>query len=162
MLTQTLDTRGGSGWCDSPRWRWNFNWLGDALAFVATNSRADLCSRDRELRIDWPCRDKLTRPLNVTTKSDFLFGVLSHTQDVLHLTGVFWYRSFKELSQEDGKTKNWTMKRLLRGTLRVRNSSTGEQIKNGRPKDKITHTRSRPIRPLPPTDQSGCHRARHT
>ncbi len=30
---------------------------------------------------------------------------------------------------------NWTMKRLLHGTLRLRDSPTGEQIRNGRPTD---------------------------
>ncbi len=44
MLIKVLETGGGG--CGSPRWHY-------ALAFVAANSRVDLCSRDRVLRIDW-------------------------------------------------------------------------------------------------------------
>ncbi len=60
-------------------------------------------------------------------------------------TGVFWNRFLKETSQQDGRTKNWTMKRQLHATLRLKNSPTGEQIQNGRPTDEITRD---PITPL--------------
>ncbi len=38
----------------------------------------------------------------------------------------------------DGRTKHWIMKRLLHGTLRLRNSPAGEQIQNDLPMDEIT------------------------
>ncbi len=40
-----------------------------------------------------------------------------------------------ETSQKDRRNKNWAMKRLLHGTLRLKKSPTGEQIQNGRPTD---------------------------
>ncbi len=70
--------------------------------------------------------------------SDFRCSVKSQTQEVLHLPGVFLNCFLQETSQEDGRTKNWTMKRQLHGTLRLRNYPTGEQIQNGRPTDEMT------------------------
>ncbi len=52
--------------------------------------------------------------------------------------GILGNRFLKETLQLDGRTKNWIMKRLLHGTLRLKNSPTGEQIQNGRPTDEIT------------------------
>ncbi len=46
------------------------------------------------------------------------------------------WMKFKE-TQDDGRNKNWTMQRLLHGTLRLRYSPTGEQIQNGRTADAI-------------------------
>ncbi len=47
-------------------------------------------------------------------------------------------KSFSLRSPEvDGRTKDWITKRLLHGTLRLRNSPTGEQIQNGRTMDEI-------------------------
>ncbi len=80
---------------------------------------------------------KMTQPLNLAAMRDLRSGVKSQTQEVLHLPGVFGNRFLKETSQQDGRTKNWTMKRLLHGTLRLKNSLTGEQILNGRPTDEI-------------------------
>ncbi len=48
-------------------------------------------------------------------------------------TGSF----LKETSQEDRRNKNWTLQRLLHGTLRLRYSPTGEKIQNGRTADEI-------------------------
>ncbi len=53
-------------------------------------------------------------------------------------TGALWNSFLKETSKEDGRTKNWTVKSLLHGTLWFRNSPTGEQIQNGRTTDEIT------------------------
>ncbi len=75
----------------------------------------------------------LVWPLNLAAMSDLRCGVQSQTQEVRHLPGVF-----KKTSQQDGRTKNWTMKRLLDGALRLKNSPTGEQIQNGRPTDEVT------------------------
>ncbi len=75
-------------------------------------------------------RSFLARPLTLAAMSDLRSGVL-------HLPGVFWNSFLKETSQQDGRNKNWTMKRLLHGTLRLRYSPTGEQIQNGRPTDEI-------------------------
>ncbi len=55
-------------------------------------------------------------------------------------TGSFWKRFLKETSKVDGRTKNRLMKRPLCGTLRLRNSPTGEQIQNGRRRVKLQET----------------------
>ncbi len=55
--------------------------------------------------------------------------------------GSFSNRFLKEISQVDGRTKHWIMKRLLHGTLRLGSSPTGEQIQNGRPADEITRNK---------------------
>ncbi len=47
------------------------------------------------------------------------------------------YRGCSEISQQDGRTKNWPMKRLLQGKLRLKNCPTSEQIHNGRLTDEI-------------------------
>ncbi len=52
-------------------------------------------------------------------------------------TGGFRNRFLKETSQKDGIPKNMIMKRPLHGTLRLRNSPTGEQIQNGRRRVKL-------------------------
>ncbi len=44
----------------------------------------------------------LARPLNLATMSDLRCGVLSQTQEVLHLLGVFLNSFLKDTSQEDG------------------------------------------------------------
>ncbi len=54
------------------------------------------------------------------------------------LSGGFRNRFLKETSQVNERTKNWIMKRLLHGTMRLRNSPTGEQLRNGWPTDEIT------------------------
>ncbi len=69
--------------------------------------------------------------------SDLRSGVESQTQELLHLPGIFLNCFLKETSQEDGRNKNWTMQRLLHGTLRLRYSPTGEKIQNGRTADEI-------------------------
>ncbi len=54
------------------------------------------------------------------------------------------YREFskivflRKLHKRTEKNKNWTMKRLLHGTLRLKYSPTGEQIQNGRTADEIS------------------------
>ncbi len=57
----------------------------------------------------------------------------------LNLAAISDLRSsvYSQTSQEDERNKNWTMKRLLHGTLRLRNSPTSEQIQNGRTTDEI-------------------------
>ncbi len=45
---------------------------------------------------------------------------------------------FLETSQEDGRIKNWTMKKQLHGILRLKNSPTGEQIQKRRQTDEMT------------------------
>ncbi len=70
--------------------------------------------------------------------SDLRSGVESQTQKLLHLPGIFLNCFLKETSQEDGRIKNWTMKRQLRGTLRLKNSPTGEQIQKRQPTDEMT------------------------
>ncbi len=55
-----------------------------------------------------------------------------------HSARGFWNRFLKETSQVNRRTKNCAMKRLLHGTLYLRNSPTGEQIQNGRPTDEIS------------------------
>ncbi len=55
-------------------------------------------------------------------------------------TGGFWSRFLKETSQKDGRTKNMMMKRPLHGTLRPRDSPTGEPIQNGRRRAKLHDT----------------------
>ncbi len=65
------------------------------------------------------------------------------TEETLHIPGVsviFFY----ETSQVDGRTKNWIVKRLLHGTLRHRNSPSGEPSQDSwaidqTTKYKITH-----------------------
>ncbi len=52
-------------------------------------------------------------------------------------TGSFLKLFLKETSQADGRNKNWTMQRLLHGTLRLRYCPNGEQIQNGRTADEI-------------------------
>ncbi len=52
-------------------------------------------------------------------------------------TGSCLILYLKKTSQEDGRNKNWTMQRLLHGTLRLRYSPTGEQLQNGRTADEI-------------------------
>ncbi len=46
-------------------------------------------------------------------------------------------RIIKETSQEDGRTSYRTMRRLLHGTLLLRNFPTSEQIQNGRRADEV-------------------------
>ncbi len=55
----------------------------------------------------------------------------------MQLLGVFWNRFLKETSQVDGRTKNSAIKRLLHGTLWLRNSPSGKPMQNGRPTDEI-------------------------
>ncbi len=82
-------------------------------------------------------RNVLAQPLNLAAMSGLRSGFSSQTQDVLYLPGVSWNRFLKETAQEDVRNKNCTMKRLLHGTLRLRNSPTSEQIQNGRTTDEI-------------------------
>ncbi len=83
-------------------------------------------------------RNFLARPLNLAAMSDLRSGVSSQTQEVLHLPGVFLNCFFQETSQEDGRIKNWKMKRQLHGTLWLKNSPNGEQIQKRRPTDEMT------------------------
>ncbi len=65
------------------------------------------------------CRNKL--PLIVANVSDFRSGVKSQTQEIQVYEFIFSNK------QVEGKAKNWPVKRLLCGALRVRNFLTNSK-----------------------------------